>query len=856
MNAEETLGVVSAAVQRASAIATTPGTALAPTGVTEAEAVRAGFVEQRAALMRAKQDVEQAAASARAEIEAQTKRLQAELQAKLAELEPALKQLARLNDGVHALNIYLGRGEEMEQLLDGDPAPEGTPITVRQTVLAMDEESLVAADSYGMDFSDIPAFTAWLQRDPAHLDQLLPEPKGVVALIPRRAEKSYGDPWSDAAAKIKNHHTYWLVRNGGRVFITTTDFVVGDKTVPTANEFTDMFLTNGAFGRERVPLEPGSKQWLAAEEFADNRTRHYMKVALLLQGLVDRTAVFHPHDGVSFLDQSHYDAGRVRVILDGEMVLSDGKPSYREWRSQHVAAMHEGMRVIGHYSSRMKLYSTKDRDSDVRPEHSCPTAFEPYNVTATRRSYYDWQFSFERTEKSVWDDDEMDWRAPKTKATGYLSNSDAWWLPLDAVSIEDLRYYLNSRTNRRDYLDMIPTLRAALQVKEAEFASEAPFRTALMDALVRDAGYSSGEAEKQAPELVAWFKVANKWHRALDADDARAYRVIIAEARRRMKGGDKDAERAAELRRAHPDAVVVARRSNDFIVVEPMPRRYPNAPTNVWAALHVYTPGGKLKETREWVTFTRAQVARWTLHHVTETWSGWHLNVDADQQFTDVELDHIVRLAREATPGVFIVRVGPDSKNPYSRGLVYAWDGERVLSSGFRVGHKPDGTIGIGSLWMRGASDGHDEPTWQVKWYGELHPDSDMWRDETVVAKMLSVHERKLADSQQRRQAQDRMTAVMSRVERSWDVRAEAQAKAHFVEEFGDESLWEHHSKSQKFPDYPHRWNADKPIRENLVKLLTALPDFELEPMTVRELAETVGVQTDDLPDDLLELTL
>src|SRR5690606_31908201 len=146
----------------------------------------------------------------------------------------------------------------------------------------------------------------------------------------------------------------------------TTAFTVGNHTVPTPREFTDMFVVPERFGRPAHAMEPGSAEWAKAEERASARTRHYMKVALLLQGLLDRTTVFHPHDGASFLDQSHYDSGRVRVILDGENAVTDGRPSFAVWRRERCAQMHAGMLVIGAFSTHMQTFDTNDRLYVVR----------------------------------------------------------------------------------------------------------------------------------------------------------------------------------------------------------------------------------------------------------------------------------------------------------------------------------------------------------------------------------------------------------------------------------------------------------------------------------------------------------
>jgi hypothetical protein len=829
-----------------------PGTAVVPSGVGQAAAVKADMVDKRAALLRQKQAVETAAAEAKALVQAQVKAMEAKLAEQLALLEPAMKQLARLSDGVDALNIYLGRDEEIITLRDGERAPAGTVITVRQLVLAMDEESVIAVDKDGMDFRDIDAFGEWLLRDPAHLEQLLPEVKGIVALIPRRAKKEYSDPWMQRDADLANARTWWLIRNGEALFLTTTAFTVGNHTVPAPKEFTDMFMARGRFGEPARKLEPGSAEWVKAEERADLRTRHYMKVALLLQGLLDRTAVLHPHDGASFLDEAHYNAGRVKVILDGENAIGDGRPSYRDWRRERVAQMHAGMRVIGAFGSRMRQYDSKDYGSaDVRPQGSTPASLVPYNVRASGRGYTDWEFSFERGD--IWDDEIMGYRPAKTKATGYLSNTAEWWLPLDTITEDEIQYYLGARSQRHAYLDMVPTLQAALAVKQAEREAEAPFRAALRDALSREAGLDS--SDELAGALISWYKTGNKHHRALDADDAKAAKAILTEARRRARGEDKDGERARALRDIHPNALIIARRSADFVVVEPEERALPGTDTNVFARLNFYTPAGKLTETRRWTALTRAQVARWTILHESDSWSSWALNPELNEHFTDAELLDVIDDVRRRFPSTFIIRV---ENNQFTRGALgkfYTWDSVNgVQDARFNLYREK----GAAKLYLpyrpTKSSRGHDLPTWEERWHGAAKPDHNIWVDTNTEAQARSewraAEDRILAE----REAKNRVIRVANRVEAAWEEQAEAELKARFVEDFGDVSLWEGHSKSIKLPKYPHRWEGDKAFREGLATAFAADPELDVAGMTVAEILDIAGVDHDQVDASILDL--
>ncbi|SDH32350.1 hypothetical protein [Microbacterium sp. 77mftsu3.1] len=836
-------------------LAAQPGTAVVPSGTAQAEAVKAGMVEQRAALLHQKQAVEAAAAEAKALVEAKVKEMQRQLQDQLALLEPAMKQLAILSDGVDALNIYLGRDEEIIPLVEGDRAPEGTVITVRQLVLAMDEESLLMTDRDGMDFHDVDKFADWISRDPSHLDQLLPEPKGITAVIPRRARKDYGDPWTQQQADAENGRTFWLIRNGQNAWLTTTQFTVGKHTVPEPREFTDLFIEKGRFGEPDRPLVPGSPAWVKAEETSDRRTRHYMKVALLLQGLLDRTAILHPHAGVSFLDQSHYDQGLVKVILDGENALTDGRLPFREWRQERVKAMHAGMRVIGAFATKMRQFSTRDAPADVRPQGATPANNVPYNVRASTRAYIDWEFVFERHEE-IWDEETWTRRLPKTKGTGYLSNNDKWWLPLDTITEDEIRYYMNSRTNRHEYIDMIPVLQVALAVKVAEREAEAPFRAALVDALGREAGLEG--TDELAGELIHWYKTANQHHRALTADDAKASRLILTEARRRARGDSKDADQVAKLRGLHPDAMVIARRSADFVVAVPERREYPAEDATIFARLHFYTPAGKHTETREWVAITRAQTARWTVLHETATWAGWTFNPDMQQHYRDDELTAVVDHVRNLHEDAFLIRVEPATSLLSAYGAVFAWNQDDGLRRGRFYVSRDKGGVAVNFTYRTLVEETsiRSEPYWETNWGGEPHPAHDLWRNPDILTKAYAQWADQNARAKLARDSRDRAIKIANLLERAWEVQAEEQVKARFVEDFGDISLWEGHRKTIKLPTYPFRWRdaGDKAFREALTELYVAEPDFDATGMTVAEILDATQTGHAGTDETLLHL--
>jgi hypothetical protein len=111
-------------------------------------------------------------------------------------------------------------------------------------------------------------------------------------------------------------------------------------------------------------------------------------------------------------------------------------------------------------------------------------------------------------------------------------NRKAYWakgyelMNIDTITYEELRYYLNNRLYRKDYLEMIPFLKRIYLYKKEEYDKETPFVKLLM----KKTGIDD---EKRVREALTWWKIKNKWKRWLETDDAKAYRMLC----RKLCGG-------------------------------------------------------------------------------------------------------------------------------------------------------------------------------------------------------------------------------------------------------------------------------------------------------------------------------
>lgn len=560
--------------------ATPPGDNLALTGQDaidtrhHARELRVEATRKVAELEALKQEQVEALKKARADIEAEFARKKAELEAQVA---PLREQLARVTEILWTVDLYLGRDESITQFSEGAPAPADTPITIRQRVLSMAEESLIHLDAHGgrgMDADGVKKFLDWVASSEDNLNQVLPEQKGVVVLVPTKIKSNSDNSFERSTRDAENSQAHWLIRNGENLFLIVTDenLAIGERVLPRRDEFTSVFEKRlfgfgGASGR---PVEPGSEEWMAMEKRASALQRHYMRVVLVLQGLIDRTTVWHPlpEGGVSLLSLKDQDHGKIVLLQDEDpgLQLGDGRESFQGFRARLNARLRPGLRVILATGSEEFGYLAEDhwRHTRISPANAeKPTPLTPYVIEGRKDGGL--VIRYERTDE-IWKRNvPVEGRPgyvhpealvkPSRRASLSFYSTDSWVLPMDLATTEELRYYLNSREARsKDLLEMVPLIKAALAVKEAEEEAEKPFR----DLLERQ--FAAEELDADVDALIHDWKVRTTYARPLNGDqehEAKAAREIIREAHLHKRAQEQSATMVPKGR-AIPGTVAVA----------------------------------------------------------------------------------------------------------------------------------------------------------------------------------------------------------------------------------------------------------------------------------------------------------
>lgn len=610
----------------------------------------------------------------RVEVARQQALMEEEMRKALALIEPLKAQVKRMEEGIWTVNLYLGTSEEIVTLREGAPADKDEPIHLRTSVLAMDEEVALLDDAQGMDYRDVEVFDAWVSK-PENLDQMLPERRGVVVFRPRAVDYHYDDdPLINDIANAPNRESYWLIRNGDRVYRMQTDFQVGSTLMPTSQEFTALFTTrewdHETHEYRQVEVRPGTREWEKAEKAQGAVQRHYMRVALILQGMLDRTEVFKPIDPINVMHQSAYDSGLVVVVNDTERAIGTGRQPYYDWIRERNAELRPGMRIIGTFrgeewdetaTTDYNYHRTggNDRLSPARAER--PSAKVLHTIEQRRRFQgqqglvirYNRGAIYDPNMKVYVEDDRPgQWyvrggdRATKRRASAVILPSDITVIPFDLVTEAEMQEYLDARTERHAYRDSFPLLTAAIEAKRAEREAEAPFRDLLLRVLADDHDQQPEEVQPHLDALVHRFKVGNRWHRPLvgmtNEEEAKAIRLIRAEYKRIVNSGAteaRDQSAVAALREHDPSVMFVGRLSSGkYVAFAPQPRQRDEVfcHQSLWVREHTTGKTARSIATREWVV-PGVRGNKMTAVFTTDQWADWDILSSADDDLTDDE---------------------------------------------------------------------------------------------------------------------------------------------------------------------------------------------------------------------------
>lgn len=462
-----------------------------------------------------------------------------EIEAHIRDMSEKLKGIeayvANLHRIITVMNLYTGKNVALELICDGEKAPSDEPIHVRQRILFMDEEYLADAANGGIDYGQMDRFFEWL-KNPANRDIICPEPKCVVALKAKRYDMRYCDnAWTNDILNKQNHHTIVLFRDGERLLVSDSEDL----------ELYGMALP---FSDQQERFEKKAAEIVRKNRFPDSELEvlkkrsealgyMYVKYLSYLQGIVDNGVVFD----IGSVRPNFAKQEGVVYVYDDENAIGTGR-SWYEFQKKANAGIRRGTRVVffpmSHDERGLEVSSGKPNRYYLHDGNApAAPAAGIYNVDYPAKSNWGknpitgtWERTAGKGDKLAifytprkawkWDDSVKD-------------RSEAWiynpWCVLnyDALTVEIVDEFLSDRTQRPSFLGWIPILQEARKRLVEEHKMEESFIATMWYTIEKDHPEIPSECIRElVKDAVAWWKTKVIFTRALDSDDAKAWRMI------------------------------------------------------------------------------------------------------------------------------------------------------------------------------------------------------------------------------------------------------------------------------------------------------------------------------------------
>lgn len=455
------------------------------------------------------------------------KRARLEMEAINLDLAPLHEKLAKAGDVIQALDLYLINDAEVQVVRDGTPAPAVTPLHLFQRVVAADEEALFCLEPKN-PWESFSALIKALADDWETVLRVLPTERCVVAMRLSYQESTSRDPFTAAAVNKTNAETTWLFRNGGTVaWVSTPHIEAGKRITPRTDEFASYF--ENRFG----DMTPGTDDWAAAEKAASSSERHYLKMFLFIQGIIDRTFIFRPlpDSGVNIMSMAAQEAGKIVIVGDEEnaTALPDGRPTYAEWVSDMRTQLRPGLRVLANFNSPEWIYLRREDlkgHRRIRPNHAqIDQTLQPLRL---RRSTDGGLAVLVKRTDPVYNYD-FEPQAAARRVSVDLEWSDRFVLPYDLMDETEIRWYLSTREARStDLRGAVPILKEALRMKADEYTAETEFRSLIVNQIIKEG--EKGDAETIAARTIREYKLGLTEYRPFTGtaeEEAKAFKGVM-----------------------------------------------------------------------------------------------------------------------------------------------------------------------------------------------------------------------------------------------------------------------------------------------------------------------------------------
>lgn len=570
--------------------------------------------------------------------------------AALAQTEDVRAYADKLLTGVESLDLYIGKGVEVETICQGDPAPATEPLSILQRKLFVDEEVAIwtTFDDGEFDFRNADDFFKALATIPQLRDQIFASTRCILVMAWRRKNKDYGDdPLLNRILNDQNKAVWLLARNGDniyRILSPVESHLHSNRLFPTRNEVDKVF--RGVDGTNTNWEDVRYTDHLSDHE---DLALHYKRFLILLCGLQDRLNLFGDfYDRGKFANflSLKFQERHFRFVHDDDsdfMLPDEKREALDAWVKRNNSHLRSGSRVICMWGRAMSYNSAPGavkrqwgRNEDKDYIQYSPA--EDFGIMVAYKEGPDLCVDVQVSGESYVRGEGSRTRTFMAKVN--LSRIDTWGIShlcLDSVKPEDIHWFIHNRKEREAYGHYLKFFKAAYKHLQEIGKHEADTRARLYQALLDGNVVAGSRSEELIDQAVMAWRATNRGAMVpVHGDPAfsKAWETLLNQVYI-LAGHGRDRARAAEELAAaegrKPLRLVVTGRNKLVLYAEPLPseredRLFPHS----WVQ-KITLEERKSKVSvinRSWATLLKSGVQE----HVLKEWPGveaWILNSEA-----------------------------------------------------------------------------------------------------------------------------------------------------------------------------------------------------------------------------------
>lgn len=539
--------------------------------------------------------------------------------------------------GIRSLNLYIGEGVEVGEVMSGKSAPANQPLTVYQRKLFVNEEFAVWADvDAKFDYDGSSQFFKALRENEGLRQQIIPAPRGVVAMAIRRDDVRYDGEGLAALLENEgknrvNKALFLLVRDGEnwyQVWSAEPSHELSHRLFPTRNEMESTFE-----GIDGATVDFSDLRFTNRANEYDRKALVYKRFLILACGLDHRLKLFgnfYPeNEALSFISMD-FQRKYMRFVADddADVMLGDSVGDVHSFIRNNQSQLAAGARVL--------VFS-----KEVLEQEAAPGAFSKgvYNHKTYKTDYVRMVSALRECEMLTVHRDKDDLvvylpvrKHPKYDRFGHrrpmaneffdvrvalnklgkssLLNEGVGYLLSDIIRADDLRPFIYNRRSRASHVSYIYAFKRAIPVLQAEEDARAPVQRMLEERAVTHYGLSKNVAALAVFSAIQTWREKTRHKAELPGQESSEFSKLDFELAEAAFAFNHAIPKVREFIENLGGRLVSVKRAKKGQLVayyeQPDSERDPRVINWRWVGRRTFTPAGRpTKEALQFVTLER-----------------------------------------------------------------------------------------------------------------------------------------------------------------------------------------------------------------------------------------------------------